>query len=103
VAGLDSETDFLKMEAEGIIRRYSSPEFAVPEVQFLGHHVTAEGILPLPEKVAAIQAHPKPVTVKQLQAFPRMVNFYRRFVRKFCGHALMDLLNCEQIRLAMRG
>jgi hypothetical protein len=44
-------------------------EFAVWEVQFLGHHVTAEGIRPLPGRVAAIQDHPRPSTVKQLQAF----------------------------------
>ncbi len=30
-------------------------ECDVPEVQFLGHYVTAEGIMPLEEKLAAIQ------------------------------------------------
>jgi hypothetical protein len=40
----------------------------------------AEGIRPLPDRVAAIQDHTKPSTVKLLQAFRGVVNFYRRFV-----------------------
>jgi hypothetical protein len=55
-------------------------EFAVREVQFFGHHVTSEGIRPLPDRVAAVWNHPKPSTVKQLQAFLGVVNFYRCFV-----------------------
>jgi|LakMenEpi03Aug12_release.lakeMendotaPanAssembly.Ray.scaffolds.fasta_scaffold1094798_1 hypothetical protein len=55
-------------------------EFAFPEVQFLGHHVTAEGIWPLPDRVAAIPDHPRHTTVKQLQAFLGVVIFYCRFV-----------------------
>ncbi len=44
-------------------------KFEVWEVQFLAHHVTAEGIRPLPGRVAAIKDNPRPSTVKQLQAF----------------------------------
>ncbi len=35
---------------------------------------------PLPSHVAAVQDFPQPVTVKELQAFLGMVNFYRRFL-----------------------
>ena len=35
----------------------------VPEVQFLGHMVSARGIVPLPEKVAAICDFLRPGTV----------------------------------------
>ncbi|GFV29529.1 hypothetical protein TNCV_4489831 [Trichonephila clavipes] len=42
--------------------------------------VTAEGISPLPEKVAAITNFPKPETVKELRRFLAICNFYRRFV-----------------------
>ena len=34
----------------------------VPEVQFLGHMVSARGIIPVPVKVAAICAFPRPGT-----------------------------------------
>jgi hypothetical protein len=52
----------------------------VPEVDFLGHQVTASGFSPLPSRVAAIQKYPGPVTVKQLLAFLGVFNFYRRFM-----------------------
>ena len=55
-------------------------QFAVPEVQFLGHRVTADRIRPLQEKVSAIQKHPKPSTVKQLQALLGVINFLRHFM-----------------------
>ncbi len=78
----DVEEVFCHLRTAGLVINGEKCEFAVPEVQFLGHHVTAEGIRPpLPDRVAAIQDNPRPTTVKQLQAFLRVVNFYRRFVQ----------------------
>ena len=57
----------------------------VPEVEFLGHMVSARGIIPLPEKVAAIRAFPRPGTVGQLMSYLGMVNFYRRFIKGAAG------------------
>jgi cleavage and polyadenylation specificity factor subunit 1 len=54
--------------------------FAQPELEFLGHRVNAGGITPLPDKVAAIQRHPRPTTVQGLMGYLGMVNFYRRFI-----------------------
>ncbi len=54
--------------------------FAAQELEFLGHHVTKQGILPLPDKVKAIQELRKPKTVKVLQEFNRMINFYHQFL-----------------------
>ena len=55
-------------------------EFAIPEVDFLGHPVTASGFSPLPAQVTAIQNYPRPSVVKELLAFLGVFNFYRRFV-----------------------
>jgi hypothetical protein len=49
-------------------------------IDFLGHHVSASGVQPLPSHVAAVQDFPRPETIKELQAFLGMVNFYRRFL-----------------------
>jgi hypothetical protein len=46
----------------------------------LGHELSAAGVRPLYSHVEALQAYPRPSTVKQLQAFLGLVNFYRRFV-----------------------
>ena len=47
-------------------------------------------VFPLPEKVDAIRSFPTPTTVKQLQEYLGMVNFYHRFVPS--AAALMQLL-----------
>ena len=54
--------------------------WGVESIDFLGHRVSAQGVQPLPSHVAAVQDFPRPETVKELQAFLGMVNFYRRFL-----------------------
>ncbi len=49
-------------------------------MKFLGYHVTAAGDSPIASRVAAIQQHPTPTTMKELQGFLGVINFYRRFV-----------------------
>ncbi len=76
----DVEEVFCRLRSAGLVINGEKCEFAVGEVQFFGHHVTEEGIRRLLDRVAAVQNHPKPSTVKQLQAFLEVVNFYRRYV-----------------------
>ena len=51
-------------------------------IDFLGHNITSKGIKPIDSKVEAISNFPKPTTVKKLQEFNGMVNFYHRFIPK---------------------
>jgi hypothetical protein len=55
-------------------------ELARQEIDFLGHHITAEGASLIFKHVQAIQDFPAPQDKKQLQTFLGMVNFYRRFI-----------------------
>jgi hypothetical protein len=48
--------------------------WGVPELDYLGHQISAAGVLPLPSHVAAIQEFPRPSTIKELQSFLGMVN-----------------------------
>ena len=57
-----------RLEQHGIVLNGEKFVVGVPEVQFLGHLVSARGITPLPEKVATICAFPRPVTVGQLMS-----------------------------------
>ena len=54
--------------------------FGVREMDFLSHHVSAQGIRPLLDKVEAVQRFECPHTVKSLQQFLGMVNFYWCFL-----------------------
>jgi hypothetical protein len=74
----DVEEVFWPLQAAGLVINFEKCIFAIPEVDFLGHRVSASGFAPLPSR--AIQKYPRPATVKQLLAFLGVFNFYRRFV-----------------------
>jgi hypothetical protein len=42
--------------------------------------VNATGVGPIASRVPAILEHPQPTTVKELQGFFGVINFYRRFL-----------------------
>jgi hypothetical protein len=71
---------FSKLDEAGLVVNAEKCTLAVQEVNFLGHRTTANGVQPLPDHVDAIHSFPLPATVKQLQAFLGIVNFYRWFV-----------------------
>ena len=49
-------------------------------MNFLGHHITAGGAQPLTSQTAAIENFPQPNTIKELQGFLGLINFYRCFI-----------------------
>ena len=63
-------------------------------IEFLGYHVDSTGISPLPHRVEAIRKIPPPTTIKELQSFLGMINYYRRFIAHAAHHmhALFELL-----------
>ena len=54
--------------------------FGAPHLDFLGHHIQASSITPLPDRVVAIKLHPESQNVLQMMNFLGTINFYRRFV-----------------------
>jgi hypothetical protein len=69
------------LQENGLLINAGKCTFAVASVEFLGHQVTATGIKPLADRVAAIKQFPRPSNVRELQAFLCLFNFYRRFVQ----------------------
>ena len=49
---------------------------------YLGYHVTRDGVITIPKKVEAIQALAVPKNRKQLRQFVGMINFYRDMWQK---------------------
>ena len=66
-----------RLQEYSLVINISKNQFGRNIIDFLGHHITHAGIMPLPDKVDAIN---QPVTVKDLQEFVGMANFYRRFI-----------------------
>ena len=57
-------------------------QFGKTQMEFLGHTITKDGIKPLPEKVAPLNAYTAPSTTDELRRFLGMINFYNRFIPK---------------------
>ena len=71
---------FERLFQYGLILKRDKCIFKVPEIDFLGHRISHKGVLPLAQKVEAIQNFPMPKTMRQQQKFLGMINFYRRFI-----------------------
>jgi hypothetical protein len=69
-----------QLREAGLVLNIEKCAFAQPSVDFLGHHVSAEGATPLQSHIAAVRDFPPPSTIRELQGFPGKVNFYRRFL-----------------------
>uniref|UniRef100_A0A5S6QZM1 RNA-directed DNA polymerase n=1 Tax=Trichuris muris TaxID=70415 RepID=A0A5S6QZM1_TRIMR len=56
--------------------------FHAADLEFLGYHLSTQGIRPLDEIVATIRNFPRPSTMNELRRFLGCVNFYGRFIPK---------------------
>lgn len=83
---------FQRLAQYGLRLNTDKCTFGASEVNFLGHHIDANGITPLPEKIDAIRNFPTPTSIKQIRRFIGMINFYRRFIPN-CSTILSPLTN----------
>ena len=72
---------FLLCREYGLTIGLPKCQFAVEEIEFLGHPLTSSGCSPSVKHFAAISAFPQPTDKPSLQRFLGMVNFYRKFLR----------------------
>ena len=56
--------------------------FGTHKFDYLGYHVTCDGVIPIPKKVEAMQDLSVPKTSKQFRQFIVMINFYRDMWQK---------------------
>ena len=56
------EEVFKRLQQHGLVLHLEKCVFFASSVEFLGQHVSAEGIRPLEARVAAIATHPRPGT-----------------------------------------
>ena len=69
-----------KLESAGVKLKRGKCSFLLPSVEYLGHHISAEGLRPTKEKVRAIADAPAPQNVSQLRSFLGLVNYYGKFL-----------------------
>ena len=64
-------------------------------VEYLGYHISGEGIKPSPRKLKSIMDAPPPTSVAELQSYLGLITYYGKFVRDFASKLapLYDLLH----------
>ena len=85
---------FKMLKGNGLVVNKKKCLLGRNSIEFLGYLVNSAGISPLPHRVEAIRKVPPPTSIKELQSFLGMINYYRRFIPKAAQHmyALFDLL-----------
>ena len=71
---------FHRLSTHALVINVSKCQFRATTIDYIGHHITRQGAIPLPAKVEAIRTFARPTTIKGLQQFVGMLNFYHRFV-----------------------
>lgn len=71
---------FRLLSENGMVINRKKSVFGVSELTYLGHRVTASGILPLESRVEAVNEFPVPTSKASLQRFLGMINYYHRFM-----------------------
>ena len=68
---------FQKLKEAGFKVNAEKSFFAQSELEYLGFKITRSGVMPLPDKIQAIQNIAEPKTKKQLRSFIGVINYYR--------------------------
>lgn len=71
---------FKRLDEYGLNIKPGKCTFDVSNIDFLGYNISNIGIKPSEEKVLAIRNFEKPKSVKQLQKFIGMVNYYHKYI-----------------------
>ena len=74
---------FEKLKSAKLSMKKSKCNFFLKEIQYLGHILSATDLRPLPSKTHAIKHMQPPTTPKQVQAFLRLVGYYKKFIKRF--------------------
>ena len=84
---------FQRLQQFGLVINLEKCSFHVNEIEFLRQNVSARGALLLTSYLEAVQQFPEPATVKDMQVFLGMVNFYRHLVPN-AACILLPLTDC---------
>ena len=92
---------FVTLEANGMVLNRKKCIFGQSQVEFLGYKVDQNGVHPMEDRVTAIRETATPTSIKELQRFLGVINYYRRFIPNAAHHmyALFEALRGKPKKL----
>lgn len=83
----DIESVLLRFRAAGLKLKPCKCQFLKPEVKYLGHILSSEGVRPDPGKLNSIHEFPIPRSAREVRQFLGLIGYYRRHVAGFAEKA----------------
>jgi hypothetical protein len=72
-----------KLRARKLYAKFSKCEFWLEKISFLGHILTAEGVVVDPGKVETVCNWQQPTNVSDIRSFLGLAGYYQRFIEGF--------------------
>jgi hypothetical protein len=72
-----------KLQGRRLYAKLSKCEFRLKQVAFLGHIISKGGISMDPSKIQDVLSWNAPMSVGNIWSFPRLADYYRRFIKGF--------------------
>lgn len=72
-----------RLKEHELYAKASKCEFAVSQTDYLGYHLTGEGVSPMEQKVQAIRDWKEPANVGDVRSFLGLASYYRKFIPQF--------------------
>nr|XP_040253242.2 uncharacterized protein LOC120969950 [Aegilops tauschii subsp. strangulata] len=76
-------TVFTVLHQHRLFVKRSKCAFAVESISYLGHTISAAGVVMDPEKVQAVADWPQPRSARAVRGFLGLAGYYRKFVKEF--------------------
>ena len=77
-----------RLKEHQLYARPSKCTLFASSIEYLGHIIDGNGMRPNPRLVQAITEFPRPKTLKELQSFLGLANYYRKYIANFSQVAL---------------
>ena len=96
-----------RIQKEGLTLNKAKCKFSQPKIDFLGHIIDENGVIPDPKKMEAVQKMPPPASLTELRRFMGIVNQLNKFSPRLAelSQPLRSLLSPKQppgLQLRMR-